>query len=85
MGLSRADAEYFDRGVREGGVLVTVQPGVPARTAEARSILQDAGADLGPGAAAVGGREENEPWRGNERRYRQDRSFTGPERRKVNA
>ena len=85
MGLSRAEAEYFDRGVREGGVLVTVQPGVPARTAAARSILQDAGADLGPEAAAVGGREETEPWRGNERRYRQDESFAGPERRKVSA
>src|SRR5688572_25277893 len=38
MGFSRAEAEYFDRAVRGGGVLVTVHPGVPARTAEARSI-----------------------------------------------
>jgi hypothetical protein len=85
MGLSQAEAEYFDRAVRGGGVLVTVQPGVPARAAEARSVLQGAGADLGPQAATVGGREENEPWRGNERRYRQDTVFAGPERRKVNA
>jgi hypothetical protein len=85
MGLSRAEAEYFDRGVRGGGVLVTVQPGAPARTGEARSILQGAGADMGPEAAAVGGREENEPWRGNERRYRQDTAFGGPERRKAHA
>jgi hypothetical protein len=86
MGLSRAEAEYFDRGVRGGGVLVTVQPGIPTRTAEARSILRGAGADLGPtSAAAVGDREEREPWRGNERRYHQDTGFSGPERRKAHA
>ena len=88
MGLSRSEAEYFDRGVRGGGVLVTVQPGVQTRTAEARSILRGVGADLGPTpaeAATVGGREENEPWRGNERRYHQDSSFGGPERRKAHA
>jgi hypothetical protein len=96
MGLSRAEAEYFDRAVRGGGVLVTVQP-APARAAEARSILQDAGADLGPAAApagaapaeaaAGGGRKEKEeePWRGNERRYHQDANFAGPERRKAPA
>ena len=86
MGASRAEAEYFDQGVRAAGMLVTVQPG-PARVAEARSILQAVGADLGPSAgpsgapaAGVRGDEENEPWRGNERRYRQDASFGGPER-----
>jgi hypothetical protein len=89
MGLSRADAEYFDRGVRGGGVLVTVRPGVWSRTGEARSILRDAGADLGPSVtsqrAAVGGSEEHELWRGNERRYHQDSAFAGPERRKAHA
>jgi hypothetical protein len=88
MGLSRTEAEYFDRGVREGGVLVTVQPAVRTRTAEARSILEGAGADLGPTraeAAAGGDREEQEPWRGNERRYHQDTAFSGPERRKAHA
>jgi hypothetical protein len=89
MGASRADAEYFDQGVRAAGTLVTVQP-EPARVAEARSILQSTGADMGPsgrpaGTAAAGARdmEENEPWRGSERRYRQDASFGGPERRNV--
>ena len=89
MGLSRAEAEYFDRGVRAGGTLLTVQP-EPARAAEARSILQDAGADLGPEAQRAGapasaarGAEEDEPWRGNERRYHQDASFGGPERRQA--
>jgi hypothetical protein len=89
MGASRAEAEYFDRGVRAAGTLVTVQP-KPARVAEARSILQSTGADLGPsarpaGTPAAGARdiEENEPWRGSERRYRQDATFGGPERRKM--
>jgi hypothetical protein len=88
MGLSRAEAEYFDRGVRGGGVLVTVQPVDRTRTAEARSILRTVGADLGPATAeavGVGSREEHEPWRGNERRYHQDSSFGGPERRKAHA
>jgi hypothetical protein len=88
MGASRAEAEYFDRGVRAGGTLVTVQP-PPEREAEARAILQDTRADLGPSAATAraatadvrGGEEE--PWRGNERRYSQDESFAGPERRKA--
>jgi hypothetical protein len=90
MGASRAEAEYFDRAVRQGGTLVTVQPGAD-RADEARSILGRAGADLGPSArreaqpagagASSGG--ANEAWRGNERRYRQDTAFAGPERRHV--
>jgi hypothetical protein len=90
MGASRAEAEYFDRGVRAGGMLVTIQP-APDREAEARAILRNTRADLGPSAeraaaaAGVRGREEEEPWRGNERRYRQDQSFAGPERRKAHA
>jgi hypothetical protein len=90
MGASRAEADYFDRAVREGGTLVTVQPGAD-RADEARSILGSAGADLGPSArteaqpAAAGGRRggANEAWRGNERRYRQDAAFAGPERRHL--
>jgi len=91
MGASRAEAEYFDRGVRAGGTLVTVQP-TPAREAEARSIFQNARADLGPSAETAGAaaadvrdREDAEPWRGSERRYRQDQAFAGPERRKAHA
>jgi hypothetical protein len=85
MGASELEAQYFDRGVRAGGTLLTIQP-APARAAEARSILQGAGADLGPStgsAAGVRSGEGKEPWRGNERRYRDDASFGGTERRKV--
>ena len=46
MGVSREEAEHFDRGFREGGVLVTV--GANDRAMEARSILRDRGGDLGP-------------------------------------
>jgi hypothetical protein len=88
IGASRAEAEYFDRGVRGGGTLITVQPDA-SRVPEARSILEGAGADLGPGVRSAGAfadrdtaATENEPWRGNERRY-QDVAFPGPERRKA--
>jgi hypothetical protein len=47
MGATREEAEHFDRGVRAGGVIVTVDAG--ARAEEARAILQAAGADFGPG------------------------------------
>jgi hypothetical protein len=90
MGASQADAEYFDHAVRGGGTLVTVQP-APDREPEARAILRNAQADLGPSAETVGAAaervrdREEEPWRGNERRYRQDQAFAGPERRKAHA
>jgi hypothetical protein len=94
MGVSQTEAAHFDRGVRDGGVLVLVQPD-SERVADARAILEDAGADLGPGGAAAGAapatatvgdhEDQEEPWRGNERRYNRDMSFAGPERRKVRA
>jgi hypothetical protein len=46
LGVSREDAEHFDRGFRDGGILVTVRAG--ARAMEARSILRERNADLGP-------------------------------------
>jgi hypothetical protein len=83
MGLSQAEAEYFQSGLRNGGALVIVQP-IPARATEARSILEATGADLGPAPAGRAGRREaEEPWRGNERRYQDDANFAGPERRKA--
>jgi hypothetical protein len=46
LGVSKEEAEHFDRGFREGGILVTV--GADERAMEARAILRDRGADLGP-------------------------------------
>ncbi len=49
LGVSREEAEHFDRGFREGGILVTVA--ADERAMEARAILRDRGADLGPSYA----------------------------------
>jgi uncharacterized protein (TIGR02271 family) len=46
LGVPEEDAQHFDRGLRSGGILVTVSAG--SRTSEAVSILQGHGADLGP-------------------------------------
>ncbi len=46
LGVPEEDARHFDRGIREGGILVTVNAGT--RVGEAVSILQRHGADLGP-------------------------------------
>ncbi|MEO8199759.1 MAG: general stress protein [Gemmatimonadota bacterium] len=46
LGISKEEAEHFERGFREGGILVTV--GADERAMEARAILRDRGADLGP-------------------------------------
>jgi hypothetical protein len=45
MGIPDVDARHFDRGVREGGTLVTLEPA--GRDAEARAILHRFGGDLG--------------------------------------
>ena len=94
MGVPDEDAKHFERGFQEGGVLVTVEAGDDA--ARAREALITGDADLGPahatmrtsGAAASHAadplelREETgESWRGNERRYREDAKYAGPERR----
>lgn len=86
MGVPEEDARHFDQGFRAGGTLVTVNAG--SRADEARDLLAESGADLG---SLSRGRpftragsletEPAEPWRGNERRYRDDSSYTGPERR----
>jgi hypothetical protein len=96
MGVPDEDAKHFERGFQEGGVLVTVDAGEDSARARQALILGDA--DLGPahatmrtsGAAASNEadrlelREETEePWRGNERRYREDAEYAGPERRLI--
>ena len=45
LGMSDADAQYFEDGVARGGALVTVK--ADARASEAMAILQRNGADLG--------------------------------------
>jgi hypothetical protein len=50
MGIPEAEAKYFERGLREGGVLVTVD--ARERAQEALAILERRGADTGPGAGA---------------------------------
>jgi hypothetical protein len=46
LGVSAPDAEYFERGLRGGGILLTVNAG--QRTPEALAIIENHGADLGP-------------------------------------
>ena len=46
MGVPEEDARHFERGFKEGGILVTVQAG--NRAEEAREALSLGGADLGP-------------------------------------
>jgi uncharacterized protein (TIGR02271 family) len=46
IGVPEADAQHFDRGIRSGGVLVTVDAG--DRMDQAIAILQHNKADLGP-------------------------------------
>jgi Heat induced stress protein YflT len=85
MGIPEEDAQHFERGIRAGGTLVTVDPG--DRGVHARRCLRETGADLGRmGRDATADAEllvgnQAEPWRGNERRYRDDASYPGPERR----
>jgi Heat induced stress protein YflT len=98
LGVPEEDAKYFEQGVRAGGILVTVDAG--PRTREARQILTELGAELDSTARSAststfgnGDRQRVElqeeelevsPWRGNERRYRHDKSYAGPERRLTN-
>ena len=92
MGVPEEDARHFDQGFQAGGTLVTVDAG--NRVEEARTCLHESGADLGSrhrgieAGAATDGRNlgssetsQSEGWRGNERRYSDDASYSGPERR----
>ena len=58
MGLPEHEAKYYERGVQEGGILVTVA--APGRASEARRILTDCGADLAPsGEETVAGSDRD--------------------------
>jgi hypothetical protein len=83
-GASREEAEHFDAGFRSGGTLVTVD--AAGRESEARAILTDAGADLGP-SWALQNETDLTPadtelsYEGSERRRWSDPAYEGPERR----
>jgi hypothetical protein len=85
MGVPEADAKHFERGFQEGAVLVTVLAGADGE--EARDVIIACGGDLGPAYASRGPLTATSPgatsesWRGNERRYSHDASYTGPDRR----
>jgi hypothetical protein len=77
LGIPDVSARYFEAGVRRGSVLVTVDAG--ARGDAARDVLRFSRGDLGLGVP--GEEQEDEAWRGSERRYRDDPAYHGPERR----
>lgn len=85
MGVPEEDAKHFERGFQEGAVLVTVLAGMDGE--EARDVILASGGDLGPAYAsrapltATSAGATSESWRGNERRYSEDTSYSGPERR----
>ena len=97
LGVPEEDARHFERGIKGGGTLVTVDAG--ARTVEALDILNHHGLDLGPSGGRrfevtaisvetpVGAGERaasgRRAYQGRERRVRRDASYAGPERRLV--
>ncbi|MEO8227515.1 MAG: hypothetical protein ABI637_08790 [Gemmatimonadota bacterium] len=74
-GVAISDADHFEAGVRAGGALVSVHAG--SRYLETRLILREYGADLGPTAFGELLRDD----RDGDRRYHDDLSYAGPERR----
>ena len=79
MGVPEEDAKHFERGFQQGGVLVTVLAGPD--TDAAREVILACGGDLGPAYASSETSSSSESWRGSERRFNDDESYTGPERR----
>lgn len=63
LGASRVAAEHFERGVRNGGILVTVN--AAERTSEVVTLLEKYGADFGPSNRRSG---EDRGYHGPERR-----------------
>jgi hypothetical protein len=51
LGLPENEAKHFEKGFKEGGIVVTVTGG--ARSGEALELLRTNGADLGPGTVRV--------------------------------
>ena len=57
MGIPEEEARYYETGLQEGAVLVTVEAG--ARAVEARSILANAGGEFAPSEASSRGVEKD--------------------------
>jgi uncharacterized protein (TIGR02271 family) len=53
MGIPEEEARYYERGLEQGGVLVSVDPG--PRAVEARNVLVNAGAEFAPSDASSSG------------------------------
>jgi hypothetical protein len=83
MGVPEEDAHHFDRGLRSGAMLVSVDAG--PRTREALALLERHGMDFGPSGVARYGRAglpgARGPFTGRDRRSRPDPAYRGPERR----
>jgi uncharacterized protein (TIGR02271 family) len=58
MGIPEEDARYYESGLKEGGILVTVDAG--ADTERARRVLLDDGAQFGPAAVGSFGTEDRQ-------------------------
>ena len=56
MGIPEHEAGFYERGFREGGILVTVDAG--ARAGEARQVLLNAAAEFGPSVVSEPGVDE---------------------------
>jgi hypothetical protein len=87
LGVPEQDAQHFDRGLRSGATLVSVDAG--PRTREALELLERHGMDFGPSGVGRYGRSDladaREPVTGRERRSRRDPAYPGPERRLAGA
>jgi hypothetical protein len=77
MGLSERDAELLDRGLRAGGILLTVS--AASRTPEALAIIERHRPDLG--LTSTGSLDLARAHEPPDRRYGGDPSYSGPERR----
>jgi hypothetical protein len=77
MGVSERDAALLDQGLRAGGVLLTVS--AASRAPEALAIIEQHRPDLG--VTSTGSLEWARAHEAPDRRYRDDPSYPGPERR----
>ena len=86
MGIPEENARHFEQGFQQGRILLTVDAG--ERFSEAREVLEDSGADLGPAefsfgtsAAGVAIGAEEALVENSERRGGRAAAYLGPERR----